>query len=63
MNVSRVRVLLKEGKSGKFRRLKVGENVEPGDVMVFDTFYDTVIDQVIGKPCNDRDVIIRLEFV
>jgi len=61
--VSRVRVLLKEGKSGKFRRLKVGETVEPGDVMVFDCFYDTPTDAMVGKPCNDRDVIVRLEFI
>ena len=41
MNVSRVRVLVKEGRTGKFRRLKVGETVEPGDIMAFDTFFDT----------------------
>ncbi len=63
MNVSRLRTLIKEGKSGKFRRLKCGETVEPADILICDTYIDTVVDKEIGKPCNDRDVIVRLEFV
>lgn len=62
MNVSHLRRMLSHGKSGTFRPLKVGEEIEPADVAVYDSWVESPSETSVGQKCNEKDRIVRFEF-
>ena len=62
MRVSHLRRMLKAGKTGTFRPLKPGEEIEHADIAVADCYVEGVSDTSIGQQCKEGETILRLEF-
>ena len=62
MRVSHLRRMLKSDKSGTFRPLKVGEDLEPADVVVYDSWLEQPSDTSVGQKCKEGETILRFEF-
>lgn len=62
MNISHVKRMLRKNHTGTFRPLKPGEEIQAADVLVSDTYYDFPSESNIGRKCDEKDCILRLEF-
>ncbi len=62
MNVSHLRRMLRSGKTGAFRPLKPGEEIEPSDICIYDSWVESPSETSIGQKCNEKECILRLEF-
>jgi len=62
MNITHLRRMLRAGKTGTFRPLKVGERIEPADICIYDSWVESPSETSIGDICIEKDCILRAEF-
>lgn len=62
MTIALLRSKLRKGHAGRFRALKVGEEIAESDVVVGTDYYTFPAPGDVGQKHDGKDAVVRLEF-